>query len=135
MFGAFNTNLTGLDKGMQVKVANLLSDRAAYMRLSADLTDRKAALLSNPTEAAEQELAEFASVVVAPARLKVAEQVTELLKEAVDIDKLQGMLPMLVMGVMTAVNVPLLLNIIGLDPDMISEIAAKGKEFFQRDDS
>lgn len=134
MFGVFDTSLTGLDRDTQLKLAMMLSSRAEYMRLAADMNDRKAKLLADPTEEGEQELAEFSSVVVAPARMRVAEQMSELLKESIDVDKLQGMLPMLLAGAMSAVNLPLVLNILGLDPDMISQVAKLGKDFLQHDD-
>ena len=131
MFGEFSASIVQLDGDQRQQLAALLSDRAEYLVLAAELCRRKSALLANPTSAAEQALSEYSSTVVAPARRKVAEQTVELVGDAIDLDKPKGLLPMLLMGAITAVNVPLVLNALGLDPDTISEIAQKGKEYFQ----
>lgn len=119
-----------LDAETRTKLANLLQDRIEYNELINEVMRRKIQILMHPTADAERDLAEYTSAVVAPKRAKITQQQAELLKEAVDIDQIKGLVPMALLGLSQSINFPLLFTALGLDPDMVAEGVDLVKDYF-----
>lgn len=109
------------------KLADLYDARVAYMQAAGPLYRMKASQLRGGIS--DNEVSSYATLVVAPVRLELNQKMEELLADTVDIDKLKEMLPMAALAILNAVNLPLLLEVFGIDPDRVTELMDKVKEY------
>jgi hypothetical protein len=122
-----------LSAEQRAKLANLLKLRNEYNAELFELNTRRIAVLLNYSEAGEAAVREYAALVVAPLRRKVASETSKVIsEEAIDMDSLQSMLPMALMALTQSVNIPLLLTAAGLEPDMIEQFTTKVSSYFQQ---
>jgi hypothetical protein len=129
VFGGIDSSYGDLDLETRTALASFLSDRNEYTKQLLKLNELRIKVLQNPTPDGEKQLAEYSSAIVAPLRGKLSEQTVELLKRAIDLDSLKGLLPIIFLGVTQAINVPMLLTILGIDPDMIEQLVGQAKKF------
>ena len=132
MFGELNGDLADLEPDLRRKLAQFLERRNTYLTQTQELNRRKVALLVNPTPATRRDLEDYISAVIAPARERLYEDTIELFKEAVDVQKLKEMLPMALMALSEAVNFPILLTLLGADPEDIEKLVGKLRDYFSR---
>jgi hypothetical protein len=129
MFG-ISASLDDLTEEKKELVADLLRARNDYLPLAVKLNELKLAHLANPTPNGEKEIAEYASAIVAPVRNRMNEAVMAVTTKAVNVDKLKGLLPSVLMSVLHATDLTLLLTAFGIDPDMVEQLMGKAGEYF-----
>ena len=119
-----------MDAAKRRKLADLLHHRNEYSAMVTKVNNQKIQILMHPTAASEQELAEYTRTTVAPMREKLQKETVALMVQAVDVEGLKQMLPMLLAAVANFVDLPLLFEAAGLDPDMIEEALGLLREYF-----
>ena len=74
---------------------------------------------------------EYASRMM-PVRLKLAELTVAIAQDAINLDQLKSMLPMVLAALMGSINFPMLFAALNLEPDMAQTLVDKGTEFFSK---
>jgi hypothetical protein len=99
----------------------------------AQLTYNKLKLtaLNDPSEYNLSQLSDFASLKLRHLRDDHRNLQNQLLLESVNVDKLKEILPVLLLALSQAIDVPLLLDSVGIDENMISEGMTLLKDFFK----
>ena len=131
MFGEISSSYGELSPEQKQTLASFLADRNEYLTLQVRLNELRIQVLNNPTPAAEEQLQDFASAVVAPVRDRLSQQVLDLVGESVNVDKIMQMLPLLLLTMAQSVNIPMLLTVINLDPDMIEKLIGSASDYFK----
>lgn len=132
MFAELSASFDSLDPEQRRKLCNYLEVRNEYLEASIKLNELRMRALVEPTAANQDAIDNYASAVMVPARTKHSMMLAELAKEAVDVQKIQEMLPMLAAAFVSAINVPLLMAALNADPDMIEKIIGEVSSFFKR---
>lgn len=130
IFDSISADLADVDPALRPKLAELLYTKAQLFHYRSELCAKKAKQLSNPSNEQDAELVRYSEEVVKPIRRQYSKLVVELFEHAVDRERLKNMLPMALYSLSHAVNVPLVLNMLDADPDMLNEMADHLKEFF-----
>lgn len=131
LLGELSASYGDLTLAQRAKLADLFTIRNEYLTHMIELNKRRVAVLTNPTEAGEKDMQEYASVTMASIRQRQSELVVELIQEGVNVDMVKGLLPMILLGLSQALNIPLLVGALGIDPDMVQIGMDKGTEFFK----
>lgn len=118
-----------LDDETRARVAEIYRLRIEHLDLKRQEFERRLVLLHAPNEAAERELAEFSRLFVKPVRLRLSEALNELVGGAIELDGLKTLLPVVVMGVLQHVNVPLLVAAYDLDLDMVKDTLDRARKY------
>jgi len=132
MLSEISGSYAGLTKEQRESLANLLQVRNEYTQAVIILNQKRIELLRNYTEAGEESLTDFASMVIAPIRRRVTDQTANILNDVVDIEGLKGMLPMVAMALVGNINLPLLFGALGIEPDTAEGIVGLAKDFFKQ---
>ena len=132
MLSDISGSYAGLTEEQRESLANLLQVRNEYTQAVIILNQKRIELLRDYTEAGEESLTDFASMVIAPIRRRVTEQTASILNDVVDIEGLKGMLPMVVMALVGNINLPLLFGALGIEPDTAEGIVGLAKDFFKQ---
>jgi hypothetical protein len=133
MFGDLPSfaSLDTLDDESRTRLANLLSGRNAYNAELIKLNELRIDMLLNPTPEKQEAIDAFNTTVVAPLRDGLTQDAFALFSVAVNIDNLKDLMPMVLAGVLQSVNIPLLLTVIGLEPDTINKLVQAISEFIK----
>ena len=102
------------------------------MEKATELNDRRISALLDPTPEREQAVKDFASTVVVPLRTQATVQAVAILKDAVNVEKLQELLPILALAVLQCVDIQSAMVAIGLEPDQLEEFAQLAQGFLKR---
>lgn len=131
MFETVPTSLAGLDEETRLKLADLLTRRNEYFVQLTKLNELRIQALMNPSTYLEEQMNDFNSAVVAPLRDGMSKDMSSILDGAVNVDNIKALMPMILMGVLQSVNVPLLLVTLGLEPDMIEKLVSEINKFIR----
>lgn len=113
------------------KAADLIESRNDLALKMFELNRMRVQVLRNYTPEGEQALANFTSTMIAPLRAHASTQKAALLQDAVNVEGLKSLLPMIAMGLLQNINIPLLLTATDVDPDVINEMMAMAKKFIK----
>lgn len=105
--------------------------RNTYLEQTIKLNRLRVALLVQSTPEGEMQVKEFAAKKVAPLRIKLHEHSKKLRESAVDVETLKSMLPMVLMALTSSINLPLVMNALGIEPDMIEELVANARDYIK----
>jgi len=132
MLSEISGSYAGLTDEQRESLANLLQVRNEYTQAVIILNQKRIELLRDYTEAGEERLTDFSSMVIAPIRRRVTDQTAIILNDVVDIEGLKGMLPMVAMALVQNINLPLLFGALGIEPDTAEGIVGLAKDFFKQ---
>jgi hypothetical protein len=131
MFGEISTSYRGLSDTQRAALAELFALRNEYYAQATKLNNIRLRVLQDPTPGGEDEVREFAAVMVTPVRMRMVEATGKLLtEEALDLERLKGMLPMVLMALTQSVNVSLLMNLLDVEPDIVEKMLEQVREYF-----
>lgn len=133
MFGDIrsDTPLSELDEETRMKLARLLDMRSQYLEELARINRIKIGILKNPSPAAEESMTDYMRTVVAPLRRELGRSSRELIKQSIDNDKIKSLLPAILSGILSGVNLQLLFAAIGGDADVVDEMIEQIKEYIE----
>lgn len=126
MFGQlFTYNPADFDEETREKMASILKARAEYLHASAEVLELRCRAWAG--EAGIEDLAELKASNLAKLRQDYAERMQNLFVDAVNMEGLVALLPMVAGGVLQNFKIPLpvLLEAAGLDLDYL-QIAVRG---------
>lgn len=132
MFGELFPSLTEMDRETREKLANLLSDRNEYLEQQQTLNKLRIEMLRDGTPESEQRVKDFNSAVVVPLRAKMTPVILELFQKSVNVEGLKSIMPIIVMGLMQSVNLPLLFATAGVELDAAEEIINTIKDYVKK---
>ena len=89
--------------------------------------------LQDPSESNKADLDLFADITYNPSLIEIQETVKIGVKRAVDIDGLKSMLPMMALIAKNAINIPLLLGVININPATVDEVMEVVTDFIKKD--
>lgn len=134
----FNLNsesfLTELDADERETLRRVNQARQEYLEALVKFHQMREQVLANPSIEAEKSLRDYSKTVIAPLRRDMSADVGKLLEKSVDVDGLKSMLPMILLAVSRSVNLPLLMETLNLDSDMIEDTVTKLKDYIRSDD-
>lgn len=133
MLGNLTPSLCSLDEDERAKLAEVIRDRNEYLEQLIKLNELRLVTLANPTEANETAANDFNSTVVAPLRDKHMASGHELLREAVNLEGIKALMPIVAMGLLQSVNPTLALAATGAEPDLIERAISAVSEFIKSD--
>ena len=122
MLNLVQYNLSDLNEADRAKLIRVLAKRNDLARTRIILDEAKIAFLQDPTPEREEELAFLAKVQLAGARQEYSDVVMEVVKDALDPEGLQELLPILATAVLARINLPLALAALGVDADDLAEL-------------
>jgi hypothetical protein len=122
-----------LTEEQKAKLLEVLELRTKFYRYAREMTRRQIELLRDPSPLAEEELKEFIAEFVTPVRREMAQKGVELSRDAIDIETMKSILPMILMAVTQGVNLPLLMTALGLDTDITIEAFGQIKKIIKGD--
>ena len=132
MLSEISGSYEGLSGEQRSSLADLIEVRNEYNQALIILNQMRIEVLRNYTEEGEARLTDFSAAIVSPIRIRVSTQLVGIMKDVVDVEGLKGMMPMVVMALLGNINLPLVLNAIGLEPDTIEELINLTKDFFKQ---
>src|SRR3990167_6467356 len=113
------------------KLVELSSARAEYLQAAAQVQNMRAEQFKGSFRFDQAELDSYVEQVLAPRRTKVYRLQSEMLADAVDVDQIKSILPMIIAGLMAKVDLELVLSIIGVDTDASKEGLELIREFIK----
>jgi hypothetical protein len=125
-------SITEADEETRLKLAELLENRNEYLQQQLTLNSLRVTMLRDGTPESEQRAKDFSSTVVAPLREKMTPQIIELLQSSFDIKGIKGLMPIIVMGILQSVNLPVLLTTLGLEPDQVEQLASLVQDYVKK---
>lgn len=128
------TFLTNLDEETRATLRRVNSARAEYLESLVKYHKMREQVLDHPTTEAEKSLNVYSKTVVAPLRQAMLPDITALLEQSVNVEGLKSMMPMILMAVLNSVNLPLLMDTLNLDSDMIEEAVTRLKQYISSGD-
>jgi hypothetical protein len=134
MFG-FELNAlqyAGLTPEQQTTLVNLVSTEKEYLEACLELNSLRMQALTNPCQKTQEAVEDYTSTVVAPLRDNLTSQRRALLTEAVDLNGVLGTLSFAGVGLLNHVNLPLLLEALGIDSDHATKALAEITTFLQK---
>jgi hypothetical protein len=126
-----SNDLTRLTADERRELAQLVQARIEYTKLTIQYDELKLAFLLNPTREAQKAFEDYAAVTVHPARAALGKESRDVLKMAVDVEALMRSIPMLMAIFTQAINLPLLLNAINVDPTQVTKALETFQELAQ----
>lgn len=134
MFGFDLTKVSYADltEEQRTKLLNLISAEEDYLQAALKLNNLRMQALVNPGQKTQEAVEDFASAVVASKRDKLTEERRALMMEAVDIDGAIGLLYSAGLGVLQHVNLPLLMEAAGVDPDVAQKAMTDVATFLKK---
>ncbi|HEU5121638.1 MAG TPA: hypothetical protein VFT59_02240 [Candidatus Saccharimonadales bacterium] len=133
MFSGLSGSYDQLTQDQRYKLAEFLQLKDEYLQMAVQLNRLRLRALTDPNPQHEAELQSYSSAVMAPVRTRMGQMLSELVKEAVDVDGIKQMLPMALMSFLPSVNLPLLFSILPFDPDTVEKLLGDARSFFRRD--
>lgn len=121
-----------IDDEMLDKLVELSSARAEYLQAAAQVQNMRAEQLKGSFRFDQAELDSYVEQVLAPRRTKVYRLQSEMLVDAVDVDQIKSLLPMVLAGLISKVDLELVLSIIGVDIDAAKEGMELIREFINQ---
>ena len=129
MFDNFtSTPFSDLDEETRRKLADLIEARNTYLNHLMVLNGMKIDALRSPDPAKDARIGDYSSALIAPIRTHMTELTAEMLECAVDVEKAKALLPMLLLAATQTVNLPMLMVVLGLDPDQFTFLIGKIKD-------
>lgn len=128
------TFLTDLDEETRATVRRVNSSRIEYLESLVKYHKMREEVLAHPTTEAEKSLNAYSRTVVAALRQSMIPDMTALLQQSVNVEGLKSMMPMILMAVLNSVNVPLLMDTLNLDSDMVEDTVTRLREYIGSDD-
>lgn len=114
-------DLTQLNDEERRELAELVAARIEYNKLLLKCDELKLAFLSNPTREAQEAYETFAELTLRPKREEMLKETLDVLRLSVNSELLVKSLPMLLAVFVQAVNIPLLLNAVNVDPTQVKQ--------------
>jgi hypothetical protein len=133
MFGELSASLSELDEETRFRVARFMLTRNEYLAELIKLNGLQIAALTHPSPMTEAAVKDFNETVIIPLRRSLGSEIAPVLQAAVDIKGLKSFLPSILMGLLQFVNVPLVLSVYGVDPDMIEKLVREISTFIRSD--
>ena len=125
-------SLIEMDEETRLKLAELLEGRNEHLQQQLTLNSLRITMLRDGTPDSEQRAKDFNSAVVAPLRDKLTPQTLELLERSIDLKGIKGIMPLVVMGLMQSVNLPLLLTTVGMEPDQVEQLVGMVQDYVKK---
>lgn len=132
MFDLNPNSFDNLDSEERETLVELLETRALIHARQAELMRLRVEAVKSPTPEALQRAETYAQIHLKPLRDALEQQMHKLAGKVVDKEKFQELLPMVLMSLAQAVDIPLLLTILGADPDVVVEALTKVREYFAK---
>lgn len=114
-------------------LVSLLNDREGYLEKLLEATRLRRKALESNDPADYEAASDHSTAVVLPLRRNLQLKMAELMEQAVDVEGLKMMAPMLLLASVQHINVPLLLEAFGASPEDIAEQVSHLKRFMRRD--
>lgn len=130
VFSNEESMISSLDAETRDLFVQLLEVRNKYYALMGDYNRRQIGVAKNPDPAEEKALIEYSTLVLRPVRQEIKVLSMALFHKAIDVDGLKEMLPMALMALTSSINIPLVLTVLGIDPDAVSEAVEEISSFF-----
>ncbi len=121
-----------IDDEMLDKLVELSSARAEYLQAAAQVQNMRAEQFKGSFRFDQAELDSYVEQVLAPRRTKVYRLQSEMLVDAVDVDQIKSLLPMVLAGLISKVDLELVFSIIGVDIDAAKEGMKLIQEFINQ---
>lgn len=129
MFSLGSASYATMSEEKRAALAELLARRNAYNAEVMKLNELKIRQLMNPTADGQAQIEAFNSTVVAPLRNHMSTAIAAVIEDAIDLEKLQSMLPMVAMALLQGIDLPYLMEAFGFDPDMVTKLLGQLKKF------
>ncbi len=129
LFGDQDDLVSRLDDETLEKLMELSSARAEYLQAAAQVQSMRAEQFKGSLHFNQTELDSYVEQVLAPRRTKVYRLQSEMLVDAVDVNEIKSMLPMILAGLMAKLDLELVLSIVGVDVDAAKEGVDLIREF------
>ena len=130
MFG-INTSLADLDATQRTLLLALLRKKRQYMQSALTHMELQEKYLENPTPANLIEAENYASMVLRPQKSEINGTLTSVLQNAVDLEGIKRLLPLVLAGVLQSVNLPLLLAAANIDAEEAEQLMKMIKRYIQ----
>jgi len=114
-----------LDEQQRQALAEYLAARVDYLRAERKYTQQLLKALDAPARGDGKRLRAFASQVLGPARGRMRAAQLTALTEAADLDHLAELVPTVLGTLRQAVDVPMLLAALNIDPELTGEAVTK----------
>lgn len=111
---------------------SLLEKRNEYCAHTIELNRLRIEAIANPSAATVDAVEEYSREHMLPLRVGMMPEMELLLKQSINTEQLQTMLPMVLAALAQAIDMELLLTTMGADADMIAETIGRTQEFFRR---
>ena len=121
-----------LDARQRTALAEYLSARLDYLRAERKYTQQMLAALQDPTRGDNKRLRQFVSDVLAPARRRMRAAQLSAVTEAADVDMLSELIPTMVGGMASAVDIPMLFAALNIDNDVSDQIVDRAMPVIER---
>jgi hypothetical protein len=120
-----------LDEETHDTLVSLLEKRTSYFAHQTELNRLRIAALTTPTAEAWQAVTDYGTNHIKPLRESMGPEIMKLVEQAVNVDVIKAMLPMLLAALAQAVDIPLILTTLGADPDMVTSVVGSAQEYFR----
>ncbi len=131
LFDTSNEWVESLDPSVRSKLVDLKVARSEYLQAASNVAAMQAEQLRGSSLFNQESYDEYVSEHLEPRRRRVMGLVSAMLKEAVELEKLVSMLPMILTGIMSQVDLELLLNITGIDVDQMMDLKKSIQDFIK----
>lgn len=120
-----------IDPEIRESMGRIIQARADYLAASAQVAAMRAKIWAGDTNLSA--LADIQADDLTKARLDYAMQVRNLVKEAIDLDSLMELVPMIIAGLLQSVKVPfpVLFEAVGVDLDQVKLAAEALRDMFE----
>jgi len=133
MFEELFSSMGDLKEADRLRLASFLEKRNELMLQMLTLNSLQAKQLRDPSPENELRVSSFSNSVVKPLQRSIEQERTDLVKSAVDIEGLKGLLPMILAGLTQYVNLALVLNLFDTNPDDVQRLIKYIKDYIQSD--
>lgn len=131
MLSELSGSFASMDEETRRMLAELLEVRNEYLNQLVALNGLRLKALHNPTPENEEAVNDFASAVLAPLSARNNELTMGLVKDAIDIEGIQKMLPMVLATMTQYFNLPLILTVLNIDPNAAEKTIAQMSAYFK----
>lgn len=132
VFGEISGSFGDMTPEQRTNLAELVALRSEYYAQVVKISDKLINVLQHPTPEGEADLRELSSALVAPVRSRFADKQRDVIVgDCIDLNELKGMLPMLLMALTQSINLPILMTVLNLEPDMIEQLVGLATDYFK----
>lgn len=121
MFEDMSSSLGEIDNETRAALIEIMARRIEYQEQLITLTKLRKLALEQPSELHDRAVISFDKDTLAPLRDAQLKTSMPLLVRAVDAEGLAALLPMVISGLMQSIDLPLLMNVLGLEPETIEK--------------